>query len=283
MTIDEEIAQRHLLAVDGFEERCCSPNSTAVRSDSSFGTRWASSKSGQVTDLLPSQFAMPTSQIGTSYRGRLAPETRDPLIRMPNGDNSSNNFPDCLQALATWAVEHAIAVSTVRTGTVSADHTIFVGEIQPELNPNTGDRNPLVAIGDGWRAWVGDTPANSKELRSPSFANPLGPFLAAALVAGEIFKRGRGILRGQFLSSAGYSLWSGATSPDWDALEDGPSIAGTVLPPVHVVEPVQSATRSPTLANLGLTDGYIILVDDDKYDWNQSKSLPPRRLERFWS
>ena len=257
MTIEEEIAQRHLLPVDGLEAKL-QFEQQSVRIVVS--ERWASSKSGQLltsclVNLLCRQLKL------VRHIEVIAPET-GALIRLPNG-NDLCNFPDCLQALAAWAVKDAISVSTVQT-TVKADHTIFVGEFLQELN--TDDGHALVVIGDGWRAWVGDA-TNSKRLIAPTCANPLGPFLAAALVAGEIFKRSRGILRGKFLASAGYSLWSGTTSPDWDALEDGPGIAERALPPVHMIGAgAVGNALAYIVAHLGLIASYFVLIDDDKYD-----------------
>ena len=68
-------------------------------------------------------------------------------------------------------------------------------------------------------------------------------------------------------SAAGYSLWSGDVSSDWDALKDGPKIAGSALPPVHVIGAgAVGNALAYIVANLGLSKGYFILIDDDKYD-----------------
>jgi hypothetical protein len=257
MTIDEEIAQRHLLAVDGLEP--------LLRSEQQYvrivvSERWASSHSGQfltscLVNLLCRQLKL------VRHVEVVAPETRA-LIPLPNGD-VVNNFPAGFQAVATWAVKEAVVVSTRQTEVV-ADHTIFVGDGPPELDPNCS--HALLVSGDGWRAWVGE-PIHPQRLILPTSANPLGPFLAAALAAGEIFKHGRGIRRGKFLSAAGYSLWSGDVSSDWDALEDGPKIAGSALLPVHVIGAgAVGNALAYIVASLGLSEGYFILIDDDKYD-----------------
>jgi hypothetical protein len=95
----------------------------------------------------------------------------------------------------------------------------------------------------------------------------LGPFLAAALAAGEVFKASRGIRRGRYLTADGYSLWSERASPDWYALEEGPRVAGAVLPPVHIagVGAVGNALAY-VAAYLELARAYLVLIDDDRYD-----------------
>jgi hypothetical protein len=183
-------------------------------------------------------------------------------VRLPNC-NASDDFPGCLQTLAAWTVNGIISVSTALTET-AADYTIFVGAVQLDLVPNHG--HSLLLVGDGWRAWVGDPRCGPMSVW-PTSSNPLGPFLAAALAAGEIFKHSRGIRRGKFLSEAGYSLWSVASSSNWEALKDGPRITDSSLPPVHLVGlGAVGNALAYTIANLGLSDIYLVLVDDDCYD-----------------
>jgi hypothetical protein len=91
--------------------------------------------------------------------------------------------------------------------------------------------------------------------------------LAAALAAGEIFKRSRGIRRGRFLSGDGYSLWSGESSQKWIDLADGPEVTGAVLPPAHIVGAgAVGNALAYIIANLGLVEGYLVVIDDDNYD-----------------
>lgn len=199
----------------------------------------------------------------------VAPEVQ-PVIGLPNGD-TANAFPACLETMAHWAVNGAVTVSTTCT-TAAADHAIFVGDFQPEFSRN--DRRSLLTVGDGWRAWVGDVFHKNLPSR-PRSANPLGPFLAASLAAGEIFKRSRGIRRGCFLSKNGYSLWSGGTSADWNALEDGPEVQTLELPPVHIVGAGAVGNAfAYVVANLGLSDAFVIPIDDDEYDTTNLNRCP---------
>jgi len=257
MIAENRIAHRHLLPADGLEEMLQSEHQ-CVRII--VPEQWASSYAGQL--LTSCLVNLLCRQVKLICRIEIiSPETRA-LIRLPNGD-VARDFPKCLKTMADWAVNGAVTISTTQTD-AAVDYTILVGEALSE--PNLNDGHVLLLIGDGWRAWVGD-PLCGRRAVYPTTSNPLGPFLAAALAAGEIFKRSRGILRGKFLTEAGYSLWSGAVSSDWDALEDGPQIAGSALPPVHLmgVGAVGNALAY-IIANLGLSQAYVIPIDDDRYD-----------------
>jgi ThiF family len=257
MSANDDIANRHLLAADGLE--------STLQSEEQYvrivvSELWSSSRAGQLLTACLVNLLCRQVKIVRHIEIVALPTRR--LIRLPSGD-AAESFPACLQELAEWAVNGAIAVSLARTG-VAADHTIYVGDPGPELIPDCGQS--LVVIGDGWRAWVGDVPRSPGTI-SPTSGGPLGPFLAATLAAGEIFKRSRGLRRGKFLSADGYSLWSGGTSSEWNALVDGPAVSGIFLPPTHIVGAGAVANAlGLVLANLELSSAYLIPIDDDKYD-----------------
>lgn len=258
MSANDDIANRHLLAADGLE--------SALQSEEQYvrivvSERWSSSRAGQL--LTACLVNLLCRQVKIVRHIEIVALPTGTLIGLPSGGDAAESFPACLQGLAAWAVNGAIAVSMTRTG-VAADHTIFVGDPGPDRIPNYGQS--LVAIGDGWRAWIGDV-SRSPGTVSPTSDNPLGPFLAAALAAGEIFKRSRGLRRGRLLTADGYSLWSGGTSSEWNALVEGPAVSGIHLPPTHVVGAGAVANAlGIILANLKLSSAYLILIDDDKYD-----------------
>jgi hypothetical protein len=53
-----------------------------------------------------------------------------------------------------------------------------------------------------------------------------------------------------------FANWSGTASSDWDALEDGPQVNGSVLPPLHVIDAGAVGNALAYLvANLGLYAG----------------------------
>lgn len=78
--------------------------------------------------------------------------------------------------------------------------------------------------GRGWRAYVGDRPMQPGVI-GPDSPLTFGPYLAACVAAGEVFKRLRGLVpgKGEFVSSFYASAWSMRSAPAWDQLQDGPS------------------------------------------------------------
>jgi hypothetical protein len=222
--------------------------------------RWSASHSGQMlTSCLVNLLCRQVDLVG--HIEVVAPVAPSKLL-LPNGEQATR-FPDCLSGIGTWAVDDKVTISVGRTSR-QAHHTIYIGDVAP-LDAAEPEGS-LVAIGDGWKAWIGTADKAPRDIL-PAGANPLGPFLAAALAAGEVFKRTRGILRGRLLRMSGYSLWSGESSASWDALEDGLAIHGKTLPPLHVIGAGAVGNGfAYILANLGLSSGYVVAVDDDSYD-----------------
>lgn len=250
----DEIANRHLLAVDGLQ---VSPRVEEQRIRIVVAESWASSHAGQLlTSCLVNLLCRQVKLV--RHIEVIAPEG-PVLIKLPCEDFASR-FPTCLEDLATWAVSGAVSLTTQQFGVV--DHTVFVGEAPQETDQSSG----IITIGNGWKAWLGEV-SHARSNVVPTSPNPLGPFLGAALAAGEVFKRCRGIRRGRFLSGDGYSLWSGASSQNWIDLEDGPEITKATIPSIHVVGAgAVGNALGYIISNLGLAEAYLVLIDDDHYD-----------------
>jgi hypothetical protein len=140
----EEIANRHLLAVDGLQ---ISPRTEEQRIRIVVADGWASSHAGQLlTSCLVNLLCRQVKLV--RHIEVIAPEG-PVLIKLPCGDPASR-FPTCLEDLATWAVSGAVSLTTQQFGTV--DHTVFVGEAPQETDQNSG----IVTIGNGWKAWLGE-------------------------------------------------------------------------------------------------------------------------------
>ena len=126
------------------------------------------------------------------------------------------------------------------------------------------DTASLRLVMDGALGWV--VPWESNLQSCQPRASPLGPFFAAALAAGEIFKRGRGIGAGRFSCRRLLALVRGSVRKLVGS-DHGPTVGPAVLPPLHLVgSGAVGNAFAYILANLGLDDGYIVLIDDDSYD-----------------
>ncbi len=257
MSANDEIANRHLLVSEGIE-RSSSDRTSTVRIV--VGEAWASARAGQL--LTSCLVNLLVRQLKLIAKVEISSPPKPSLIQVP-GPAVSAQFPDCLGMLGKWAVNGLIDVTTTSTS-AHVDHTVLVG-LPPAYGAN-GSGNVIVAIGDAWRAWVG-FPENAPGDVIPASSSPLGPFLAAALAAGEIFKRAHTIRRGAYLSHHGFSLWSGRSSSNWHELDPGPEVSGRSVPPVHV--PGSGAVGNALaylFANLELLNGYLVIIDDDLYD-----------------
>jgi hypothetical protein len=250
-----KLGDRHMLPIAGLND-AADAKEVVVRIVVS--PAWAASRAGQ---LLASCLVNQLCRQGKLIRHIevVAPEAA-PLIPMPDG-SKAEAFPAMLPEIAAWAVDAATPV-TIKESDAVADCTVFIGT--PPIGLHSG--YPIVAIGDAWRAWIGDPESAPKDIE-PQSRCPIGPFLAAALAAGEIYKASRGLRRGRMLASDGYSLWSGKSSAHWADLEPGPETAGHPLPPTHVFGAGAVGNALAYLAaNLEIAAGYFVMVDDDSYD-----------------
>lgn len=86
------------------------------------------------------------------------------------------------------------------------------------------------------------------------------------MLAGEVFKRARGLTNGKYLESFGYSLWTGQTGK-WTVLENGPELRQVELPPLYVVG--AGAVGQAFIQIVGssaLSSAYLVTIDDDAHD-----------------
>jgi molybdopterin/thiamine biosynthesis adenylyltransferase len=93
----------------------------------------------------------------------------------------------------------------------------------------------VAALGSGWRAFAG-RPEHAPA-RLPSGRNALGPYFAACLAAGEVFKHLRGLRegKGRFIDALFISLWDFEARPSWDSLPEGEWPIPFVLPPFYLI------------------------------------------------
>jgi len=177
------------------------------------------------------------------------------------GPESEGGAVEQLSALAEWAVSGKVPVAG-RSHRI-CDMTICIGDLPSDRD----EPIDLWVIAAGWRAWVGTTRDHlPAKIFADADANPLGPYLAAALAVGEVFKRSRGLVKGRFAEDFGYSLWTGKTGP-WAELADGPPIAGATLPPFYLVGAgAVGQGLHAILAAAKIRTEYVVTIDDDRHD-----------------
>lgn len=256
MSSAADISNRHMLPANGLADASQS-KSVSVRVI--IDDVWARSTSGQF--LASCLVNLLCRQVELISRIEIIAAPTATLIALP-GVAEPDSFPDCLSQLARWAVNDRVTVVVGATDSM-VDYAVVVGAARGEYSTA---RHVLSALGDGWRAWLGEL-SRAPTTVSPRSKNPLGPFFVATVAAGEIFKRSRGILRGRYLAAAGNSLWSGLTSDNWDQLDDGPELTGLPLPPTHVVGAGAVGNGlSYVIASACFAEAYVIPIDDDHYD-----------------
>lgn len=251
--ITETISDRHVRAFDGLVE---APEITAlnVRILASEAARSCAGQHlivclvnllGRMTDLVGSiQLDVPDAKV---------------IVPMPNA--GAPRLHEAVATLVKWAVGDKVRVTADR----HSPHPQIQLCIGSDVDADKG-ATALHALANGWCAWVGtaeNLPAGGA--LEPS-DNPLGPFLAATLLAGEVFKRARGIRRGRWISDFGYSLWSGKEGA-WPDLLDGPPLSGQPLPPFYLVG---AGAVGQGLVNIlgaaSFASSYVVTIDDDRHD-----------------
>lgn len=125
-------------------------------------------------------------------------------------------------------------------------------------------RKRLILHGDGWRAFVGTKPAHGATV--PTSAVPVGPYLAAAYAAAELFKELRGArpVKTSPIEMLFLSAWTRTTAPTWSELEDGPSATTIVFPHFYFAGAGAVAQAAAlTVGNFEKVSGHVTVVDYD--------------------
>ena len=135
-------------------------------------------------------------------------------------------------------------------------------KIDISADPRAGAN--FYAWGAGWRSWVGAMPSTFEiDEMAPGC---LEPYFAAAMVAGEVFKVSKGLLKGRLASDDAYSLWTGELG-EWDDVAEGPSMVGMTLPPLYLVGAgAVGQGLMQVLGASGLRDPYVVTIDHDYHD-----------------
>lgn len=257
MTQQAQISSRHLLPVDGLG---AAEHARKLGVSVVVAAEWESHAAGQ--HLLVCLINLLCRQTDLVAEIEVVCNERPLLVTCP-GDPNQDSLWMSLDALVDWAVGKEVRICC-RSAPSSADITIAIG--CPDQLPANLPVDSLFAIGSGWRVWVGVAEKAPHGI-APVKEDPMGSFLAASIVAGEVFKRARLAVRGAPILAGGYSLWSRTSSESWHDLADGPTLRNRTLPPLHVfgVGAVGNALIY-TLTAAQLNAPYYVLIDDDKYD-----------------
>jgi hypothetical protein len=193
------------------------------------------------------------SRLHGSVKAILLDVDGDIIVPLPNGAPPGNAI-EAMQQMARWANGDRIPVLAVRG----------VADITIDISAGAEAGADLYAWGAGWKAWVGSSPATFS--RSDDDPSCLGPYFAAAMAAGEVFKLSKGLLKGRFASDEAYSLWSGALGR-WNELADGPSVRGHTLPTSYLIGAgAVGQGVVQVLGASGLAEAFLITIDHDLHD-----------------
>ena len=255
MSMDPEIGSRHLLGTDGLEVQ---PNAVQQFIRIVLSEDWAHSAAGQI--IAECLVNLLVRQVGLVEQLEVVAAPDVPLLIRPILKGDWQTLSDYLAAVGQWAVGMNVHVAPDPSPR-AADQTIVIGSVAT-LNATKA----IACVADGWRAWCGELQHVPHTCPSSS-RTPIGPLFAAALAAGEIFKRTWGLRRGRLLDNHAYSLWTNSMSSVWDELDAGPALGGVRLPPfVLVGAGAVGNSLAYVLMCLEHPDAYPVLVDDDIYD-----------------
>lgn len=254
MTVDPKIANRHMLGTDGLAS---APNSRRQYVRIVIMPSWAESISGQLmaeclVNLLSRQVEL--------IHGIEIVSPAAALLIHPAVPTAVSTLPDYLEALGAWSVGMRVRTASAATSH-RPDQTVVIG-----TDPMQHSSDAIVCVADGWKAWIGSS-KDAPKLPPSVSENPIGPLFAAALAAGEVFKKTWGLRRGRFLEQNGYSLWTNDADAAFDKLDAGPELAGMPIPPFLLVGcGAVGNVLAYVLAHLIACDAYPVLLDDDRYD-----------------
>jgi molybdopterin/thiamine biosynthesis adenylyltransferase len=136
------------------------------------------------------------------------------------------------ETLAEVVRQVAGAAVRVTEKQAHADVEVVVGRPPDERLPST---HRIGVLGAGWRVFAGRPEA--VQVANLDNGTTLGPYFAACIGGGEVFKRLGGLLsgKGRFIDSLTLSLWDFHRHADWTQAPDGPPIDSLTLPAFYLI------------------------------------------------
>lgn len=148
---------------------------------------------------------------------------------------------------------------------------VIVGRLEPQAST----RFSIAALGSGWRAFAGRP--DRAPTCAPTGRNSVGPYFAACVAAGEVFKHLRGLRdgRGRFVEALFLSLWDFRESDSWEGLSAGDWPAALDLPPFYLIGcgAVGQAVAAATAA-ADKVCGYATTIDGETNDRENLNRYP---------
>ena len=257
MNIEEAkiLGNRHLTGNEKFEIDTQKVRSRRVRITSSPGV--AVTSAGQhclwmLTNLLARQFGIITTL-----------EIDVPQVPIIPGISLFGSGGTLREVLASTAKLVASDGMDILEGpqALSADAEAGVGRYQPQAPFS------VAVLADGWRIVVGKPSVIPESV--PCSNNPFGPYFAACLAAGEIFKHLADLKagRGKTIEHLAFSLWDYREYGSFEEAVTGEWPETIVLPPFYLVG--AGAVGQAAIASLAACPdirGYATFIDDEEVD-----------------
>jgi molybdopterin/thiamine biosynthesis adenylyltransferase len=247
------LGDRHLRPIDGLARPSggrrvrISAGDTAARSVAGQHTLW------MLANLLARQFGVVAEVELALPRLPLHPQA----ALFGGRECLSDTLAEVIRLVAGDAV-------LVAKDAAPADVEVVVGRPGDERRPSI---HQIAVLGAGWRVFAGG--ANAVPEAGLDNGNTLGPYFAACIAGGEVFKRLCGLQtgKGRFIDSMTLSLWDFQSYPEWSQAPDGPPIDALTLPPFYLVGAgAVGQAAAAALATWDVVRGHATVIDLEGID-----------------
>lgn len=188
--------------------------------------------------------------------------------------------------VALFGAAGDLPTTLLQTAQLVAGSAMRVGLARPpvanctvEIAIGRADAGPAACrvgtLGSGWNVFAGAPDGVPEAV--PSGRNPLGPYFAACLAAGEAFKRLRGLRpgKGRYLEALYLSLWEYEARPTWAELPQGEWPVPLGLAPFHLIGTgAVGQAAAAALAASGEVRGYATTIDGEENDAENLNRYP---------
>lgn len=251
---------RHLGADPGGAMRAASlKQPCAVRLSASITT--AATIAGQhalwmATNLLARQF-------GVISELRIAV----PAVNMREHVALLGAHGDLGETLTSMARAIAGSVMTIVAATEHDAVSVSIELIVGDHGDTTGAQTRLNLLGAGWGTFVGDA-VQTVPIDALADPNPFGPYFAACLGSGEVFKRAVGVMpgKGTFIETMSLSLWDFAEHEGWASMPVGATPQQLLLPSLYLVGAGAVGQATAAVLAAAQVHSHVTVIDRDIID-----------------